>query len=224
MPVTLPPWSYSFISTYINCPWMAHGKYIQKIKEPQSEAMLHGNAVHKALEEFVAHDVPLRQEYKQWEPMAASIRRQRDNGAIIETEKKLGVRANLAASGFFELGVYGRGVVDVLTRKGRSAWIGDWKTGKVKENDLQTKIFAAFVFTNYPEVDTICANNIWLQTSKIGEQYDFNRIALPRLWSTIIPHVQMMELSAARDSWPKRPSGLCGWCPVKDCEHNPRRT
>lgn len=219
----LPPWSYSFISCFDSCPRMAHGKYILRIKEPETEALKHGNAVHKALENYVSKGEPLRPEYLHWEGLANSIRARRDQGAVIEVEKKLGVRKDFSPSGFFDRGVYGRGVVDILMTYQDKAWIGDWKTGKVKENGMQVGIFAAFVFTNYPQVQQITAHNIWLQNGKPGMQYDYNRSALPQLWENIIPRIHTMEMAAVRDHWPEKPSGLCGWCPVRECRYNPRR-
>lgn len=223
MPHKLPPWSYSFISSYDICPRMAHGKYILKYKDPETIQTKHGNEVHKALEKYVAEGEPLRAEYRHWEPLAASIKSLKDRGATIEVERKLGVSEDLQPRGFFEAGVYGRGVVDILTISGDTAWIGDWKTGKVKENDFQVGVFAALVFTNYPAIRRISANNIWLQSGRPGVQYDYRREGLPFLWATILPKIQRMELSAARDHWPERRSGLCGWCPVKECKHNPKR-
>ena len=48
-------WSYSSISLFKQCPKKYyHLRVLKDVKEPRSSAMLYGNKVHKAAEEYVA--------------------------------------------------------------------------------------------------------------------------------------------------------------------------
>ena len=50
MSVTIPAWSYSSLSTYEQCPRKYKYIYVDKNREPESEAIRYGNELHKAAE------------------------------------------------------------------------------------------------------------------------------------------------------------------------------
>ena len=221
MPVTLPPWSYTHIDTFDNCPHQYHWKFIEKNKEPATEEMLEGRRVHDALEKRVAANVVLPRPYTKWDPLAQSIvNMARNTGGEIRTEMKVGVDRDLKPCDFFGKNVYARGALDVAVLWPKAMFIGDWKTGKTREKDFQVKIFAFFGFLTFPKVDKITACNIWLPTGKIGEPYNYDRADLSRIWSEIYLKLVAMETAAAKDEWVKRQSPLCAFCPVLSCENN----
>lgn len=221
MPVTLPPWSYTHVDTFDNCPHQYWWKFIQKNKEPATEEMLEGRRVHDALEKRVAANVQLPPAYSKWDPLAASIvNMARKTGGEIRTEMKVGVDRDLKPCDFFAKDVYARGALDVSVLWPNSMYIGDWKTGKTREKDFQVNIFAFFGFLTFPKINTITACNIWLATNKIGEPYIYDRADLPRIWSEIYLKLAAMEHAAATDTWAKRQSPLCAYCPVLSCENN----
>jgi hypothetical protein len=228
MPVSLPPWSYTHIDTFDNCPFQYHWKYILKNKEPATKEMEEGRKTHDALEKRVAANVVLPPMYAAYEPLANSVvQMAQSSGATIRTELKVGVNRELKACDFFGKDVYGRGALDVALlspeRAPEFAWIGDWKTGKTREKDFQVKIFAFFGFITYPTLKRVSACNIWLPTKKPGEAYKFFREDMPTIWAEIYIKLSAMEMAAASDNWVKRQSPLCAWCPVKDCEFNRKK-
>lgn len=227
MPVTLPPWSYTAIDTFDNCPHQYWWKYIAvpKNKEPATEEMLEGRRVHDALEKRVAANVSLPTPYMKYDPLCQSIvQGAAAAGGEIRTELKVALNRELKPCDFFAKDVYGRGALDVTVmtpaKNPDLVFIGDWKTGKTREKDFQVKIFALFGFLTWPSVTRVDACNIWLPTLKVGQRYRFFREDVPRIWSEMYIKLSAMEMAAATDNWVKRQSPLCAWCPVKSCEHN----
>ena len=47
-------WSFSRYDTYKQCPFKAKLRYIDKLKEPKSEAMERGSDIHKLCEDYIS--------------------------------------------------------------------------------------------------------------------------------------------------------------------------
>lgn len=225
MPVSLPPWSYTHLDTYENCPFQYHWKYILKNKEAATKEMEDGRKTHDALEKRVAANVALPGVYVKYDPLCQSVLKiAGDNNGTIRTEMKVAINRELKPCDFFAKDVYGRGALDIgilaPDPTPDRAIILDWKTGKTREKDFQVSIFAFFTFLHFPTVQNVSAMNIWLPTLKAGELYKYTRGDLPAIWANIYLKLAAMELSAANDTWVKRASPLCAYCPVLTCENN----
>ena len=86
-------------------------------------------------------------------------------------------------------------------------------------------LFVGFGFIAYPQVKVIDTAFLWLPDKKVDRE-TFKREDAADIWGTFLPRVKRMEMAynEGPDAHPKKPSGLCGWCPVKDCEFwKPRR-
>ena len=58
-------WSYSSLNLFQQCPKKYyHLKVAKDIKEKQTQALIYGNEVHKAAEEYVANDVELPEQFQ----------------------------------------------------------------------------------------------------------------------------------------------------------------
>ena len=218
---TIPPWSYSALSTFENCPKQYYHRYILREKEPETEVTKHGTAVHKALEDRLRDHVkkPLPDAYATYEKLAGGVEKAAEGGLLM-VELPLALDKSFQPCHFFGKEVWGRGKADVCILKGKKLWTGDWKTGKVREKIFQLQIFAAFLFKMFPLVDEIHANNLWLQANKIGENYKFTRAGESSIWQEILHKIGRVELAAEKDSFEPKQSGLCGFCSVKTCPHN----
>ena len=92
----LPPWSYTFLSAYQNCPWQTWGRYIAKdVPFVETAAMANGTFVHNAMDKRISAGVPLPDQLKNFEPWAKGF-----DGKKVETEVRLGVRENGSICGF----------------------------------------------------------------------------------------------------------------------------
>jgi len=68
-----PAWSYSSITLFDQCPKKYyHLRVVKDIKEPESEAMLYGTAVHTAAEEYVRDGTPIPSNTSTWNPCLRS--------------------------------------------------------------------------------------------------------------------------------------------------------
>lgn len=219
---SIPPWSYSALSTFENCPKQYYHKYILKEKEPDTEATRHGTEVHTALEDRLKKKKILPTAYSHYERLAGSVEKAAEGGGLM-VELPLAVDKEFKPTGFFDRDVWGRGKADVVIKKDHKLWVGDWKTGKIREKSFQVSVFAAFLFKMFPLVQVIHANNLWLQAGKIGENYKFSREGEPGIWQEILHKIGRMELASEKKRFDPKQSGLCGYCPVKSCQFNPNK-
>ncbi|MDE2097888.1 MAG: PD-(D/E)XK nuclease family protein [Patescibacteria group bacterium] len=220
---TIPPWSYSAINTFDTCPKQYYHRYILKEKDPQTEVMLHGIEVHRALEYRLRDKKPLPEYLLPHEKLVLSIEKAA-HGGDVHAELPLAITKDFTPCGFFDADVWGRGKADIVVQKKNKLWVGDWKTGKVREKKFQVQVFAAFIFKMFPEAEIVYANNLWLQENKIGENYLFTREGEKALWADILYKISRIEQAYEKNKFDPKPSGLCGSCPVKSCPHNSNRS
>jgi hypothetical protein len=215
------PWSYSSLTAFEQCPRRFQlTRVLKTVTEPQTEQTLWGNRVHKALENAVGKNEPLGAGFEQYEPIVNKLKA---FPGLKQTEQKFGLTKSLKPTTFFGKDVWVRGVLDLtlVHPAGDTAIVADYKTGKVKDDFDQCKLFAGTVFAERPRVETVKAAYIWLAHNKITTE-TFHRSDAPAIWQEFIPRVARMERAFAEDKWPANPSGLCkAWCPVgrKNCVH-----
>ena len=214
--------SYSFFRDFENCPRKAWHKFVERdLPRDDTDATRWGNRVHKALAERIGGDdwgnyPPLPPEVEQYEPYAATLER-RAAGIPMFTEYKLGMREDGTHCGFFDADCWVRGVLDTVILDVPLAWIGDWKTGKIREDAFELEVGAMLLKARYPDLRKISGNYIWLKPGQIGQRHDLSHTD-----ATLDTVRRMMEtVGQLGDSeWSPRPNPLCGWCPVLSCEHN----
>lgn len=205
-------WSYSVLTAFETCPRRYKlTKVTKEVVEPQTEATIHGNAVHKALELNVAKGTPLPDKFKQYEPFTQAVIR---SEGVKRAEMKFGLTKQLTPTTFFAKDVWLRGVFDLVVERPKTAIILDWKTGKPKPDSDQLKLFAAAAFTLMPRLETVRTGFAWLAHNKLDTE-TFTKDDVPELWSEFKPRVARINIAVENDQFPPKPSGLCkNWCPV----------
>ena len=129
-PPSVIPWSYSSLTAFETCPKRFFITRISKqVQEPQTEATIHGNAVHKALEEYIGGKAPMPAKYESYLPVADKVR---DTPGEKLLEYKFGLTAGLQPTTFFAKDCWARGVIDVGIKQPNQVILLDWKTGKRK--------------------------------------------------------------------------------------------
>lgn len=215
----LPVASYTFLNTWGICPHQAARKYIIKDlpKEPESPEMVYGNDVHNAMEKRLdpTAPLPLADRFQAYEPFAKAL-----DGRGVKPELKLGMTSEGHAVGFWDGSTWLRGKLDAPIISIATAYLLDWKTGKVREDPYELHVQALLLQAKHPEIKTIAGRYVWLKENRLGDQHDcsdtaatFNKV-----------HRTMDEVGHAiqMDVFEKTPGALCGWCPVTDCRHNRR--
>lgn len=218
-------WSYSSIKTFEQCPKKYyHLRVAKDVKDDGSEAMVYGNEVHKAAEEFIKSGTPVPKKFEYVQGVLDALNK-------IEGEKhcelRLGVRrgpTGYEACGFLDGGVWWRGIIDLLILNGNKAFIVDYKTGKnAKYADTkQLDLLAAATFLHFPKVEQVKSALVYLVSNEfIRKQH----VAREQAAYLEVFRDQLDRLSAAETSgvWNANAGPLCGWCPVTSCEHNRRK-
>ena len=228
--VELPPWSYTMLDQFANCPKQAFHRYILKEKGPETDAMRKGNAFDKAVEARLKDGTPLAPEHAAAEPFAASLLNMRIKGHTkLHTQLKMGLTADFKPCAFFAADVWGRGALDVALVTGATAIVVDWKTGANNESKpwynggLQLKIFTLFMLRHFPKVQHVTAFNIYLKDNQIGKPLKFSRGGEATLWKEVLPKIIAVEKAFQTQEWPPCKGPLCAWCPVITCNFNPQR-
>lgn len=214
-------YSYSLINTFHEvCPRQAYERWWLKCPTPVSAKLTKGNADHKALEKRLVHGNRLPDDLQQCEPICEAFMAR----GVPVAETKFAVNRALESTGFFDSDCYIRGVSDVklYSKNDTSVFIGDWKTGKKREQGepLQLMINAAAEFAETPDAQTVTCANIYTKPGQMGQVHSWKRSELPELWRVIVPLVQEIEQAEAAGKFPERQSPLCAWCPVFHCQHN----
>ena len=215
-----PAWSFTSYSAYLTCPKRYYLTRVAKtITEPETEVLRWGKQVHKALELRVKDGTALPEGMTQWEKYArwtASL------GGEVITEQEIAIDKHLAPVDYWSKDAWCRGVLDLTIVGSHTAVVCDYKTGKIRADSDQLKMFAGFIFATQPQITTVHTAYIWLNHDKAtGERYD--RTQLDSIWDNFRPGVDRIERSFASGDWPAKPSGLCNnWCPVPRslCPHS----
>lgn len=219
----MKPWSFSSMNQYFTCPRqydLTRNKRV--IPYEETEATSWGNAVHAALEAALADDTPLEGNFLPYKKYADKVR-----GLPGEKyfERKVALSHSLTPANFGDDTVWCRGILDVCIVDGKRAFVGDWKTGKIRPDSDQLKLFAGFTMAYHPEVEVVKTSYLWVAHGKSTSEM-YTRKDLPAIWQHFFEKARKIEESYKQDRWMPRPSGLCaGWCGARNhCEHwRPKR-
>ena len=215
----LLPQSHSTMQMYLNCP---HKYYRVKVAKDCKEDFSHPSALwgqdaHKALENRLRDGTELPDRFKQFRKYADRLASMK---GVKFVERKLAVDADYNPSQFFDNDSLYRGVVDYLVIHEGVGYLIDHKTGKVKPNELeQLELAALMIFARFPTVSIVKGALTWLKHDDASRMQITRDEAHDIEQAKFFPIVQTMRASAQAENWPKKPSGLCPWCPVRDCEN-----
>lgn len=205
------PWSYSSLSTYEQCPRkFYHLRIAKDVKDTMGEAALWGNRVHKALELAVKGTQALPPELAKYNGIVEALRSAPGQKF---TEQKFGLTVHHTPTTFFGKDVWFRGIIDLKIVGKKNAICLDWKTGRVKTDGDQLKLFAATAFAQHPHVQEVHTKYVWLKHDQTTGK-KFKREHLPAIWKSFEPRLERMKRAEDKDRWLPNESPLCNWCPV----------
>lgn len=214
-------WSFSRLKNFETCP-LRHQQIdlLKTFSEDESnDALQYGGAVHKSAAERLGPDrVPLPKEHQR--ALGKWCDALESGPGELQTELRTALTEDLRPCGYFDADVWYRGVIDVLKLNPPVAFAGDWKTGKIVEDSVQLAVTAAWVFAQYPEIEMVRSEYIWLKFNTTTKVH-LTRNHMPELWATLAPRIQAMKHAAETATYPPKPSGLCkNWCPVETCKYH----
>jgi len=209
-------WSFSGLKEYVNCPRQYYEvKVAKNFVKRQTEQMLYGTEVHKALEDYVRDGTPLLKNYERYQPML---------DALLEIkgerypEYKMALRLDKTPCGFTDEDYWVRGIVDLLVVDRDEAYIVDYKTGSAKYPDpKQLKLMSLMTYAHFPKVNHIKAGLLFVAHNTFIDEL-YHRHDIDKLWSNFTAELKRLNWSHQNDKWPENPTPLCGWCPVTTCQ------
>lgn len=211
-------WSYSALTAFETCPRRFElTRVTRKVKEPQTEATVWGNKVHKALEDFARSGKPLTPDLEKYAKYVNKILSYEGKKVV---EERVALDRNFRQTTWMAKDVWVRGIIDIGVVGSEKAYLLDWKTGKRRPDSNQLKLFAALAFAMYPWIDKVVTGFIWLKSGEFDKEV-FTRDQLPEIWNEFMPRLARVAIAYDQDKWTPKPSGLCkNWCPVgrQNCE------
>lgn len=112
-----------------------------------------------------------------------------------------------------------RMIVDFAVKHENTIKAFDYKTGKVKEDDSQMKIYAYALAILHPDVEVFDFKYVWIKEQKITGFRMLRRELLP-VAKDIRERVKRMKQAWDSENFPMRKNGLCRqWCGAKDCAY-----
>lgn len=212
------PWSFSSLTTYIDCPKKYyHLKIVKDVSDTTGEAASWGHRVHEALEARLRDNVPLPPEFSMYDTYADSIEKRKGEMHI---ERKVPITKDLTPCEWEDDSAWCRGSIDVLHLDGETAWVLDHKTGKRRPGSKQLALYAIMVFYYYPEIMVCNTAYAWLKTGE-KDVATYKREEIPKLWQMFVGDLANYARSFRKGIWPAKQSGLCrAWCPVTSCALN----
>lgn len=218
----VPPWSYSSLTKFETCPRQYYLTRVSKeVKDSPGEHAIWGDKVHRALEDRVLKKQPLPEGMQHWERIASKF--DTPKGRVF-TETRLTLTRNLNPTDWMAKDAWVRGIIDLGVDAGPNVVLFDWKTGKVKHDNDQLRLFAGLYFAAKPYVQKIKTAFIWLQHNKLTRER-FTRDDAPSIWEGFVRRSDALAEAYEVNRWPAKKSGLCrGWCPAtrRHCEFSER--
>lgn len=212
-------WSFSALNDFETCPFQyAAKRFYKTLPHEETEATLWGTRVHEYAENVLKGNTLAFDETisKLVGPYCDLIL---NAGGELLVEKQLAVGEDWKPCGWED--GWGRGIIDAVVIKEGKARIFDWKTGKVKDDTLQLKIFCLFLALHRPDIKEFDAKFIWLKHGTV------TGLAKPLTRSELMPVIKDLKAKIARiqEAWASenfrmKQGGLCRkWCGAKECPH-----
>lgn len=213
-------WSVSKLRDFETCKAMFKRRHIQKLKEAESQALIHGSEVHdtierwfkgwykpaekKAIEAVLGEMLPDFKKLKKLQPVTEQMWGHLLNWAPMDNgfAKEAWVRAKTDAH---------------LVQKTRMS-IFDWKTGKPKEMNLdQLRFYGMLGLVRDAKVQEVHLE-LWY--------VDHNKIVVGHMDRTALePTQKEFKRRATRiyneTKWPEEPGLDCRWCPFRKAVGGP---
>lgn len=212
-------WSYSKLKNHATCPKRYYLiDVMKKYKEPEGDALLWGNRVHKAFQLRIEKGTPFPDDMPEsYERMAQRLLKV--PGKVM-VEQQLAIRQDLSACEWFANDTWFRSIADFLAINGPVALAIDYKTGKIVEDSEQLALMAETIFSHYPEVEAVRTEFWWL-ADEAATMEVFYRKDRKKTWERVMPRVNELKQAHDETNFPPKQSGLCRrYCVVSECPHN----
>lgn len=215
-------WSHSALKDFEGCPRRYHEvKVLKKYPFPDTEQIRYGKELHKAAEDYIGQDVPLPKQFEFMQPTLDALKSKAGRKFV---EHEMGLTEQLKPCGFKDDGVWVRGIADLLIvdDDDLTAWVVDYKTGSDRYPDLdQLNLMSLMVMAHFPHIRQVNSALLFV----VKERMVKHRMTVDEAeasWWRYRERVSKLSSAFAHNVWNPNQTPLCGWCPVKTCEFNPK--
>jgi len=214
------PWSYSAISKFEQCELSYGAVNVQKKwRTEETEAMSSGTLVHRQMEDYVAakKELPLM-----LQPLGRAVDRLCQGAKAVYPERSVNLTYRLDPCGVFHDDCCWRGRIDLTVMRADATIIVDYKTGREPRDtfdQLELCAFAAMV--ERPEIEVVHAMYAYTKHG-LRQMPTFTRADLPRVVREWTPRLKRLQIARAEAQYRATPGPWCRWCPVLDCQFNPK--
>ena len=216
-------WSHSSLKDYEGCPRRYHEvKVLKNYPFRDTDATLYGKEFHSAAEFYIKDDTPLP---PQFEFIKDTLDALKSKPGRKLCEHQMGITQSLQPCDFNAPEVWARGIADLLiiNDDNLTARVVDYKTGNNKYPDReQLKLMALMVFTHFPHIRKVTGALLFVVKNDLVKA-SYLREESEEYWWDYRERVARIEQAHETGVWNPKPTPLCGWCPVKTCEHNTKR-
>lgn len=204
--------SYSRWSLWKKCPAAYKYKNIDKIREPDSPALIEGRKTHDAIATYIVGATDERPKaVRKFTTLVDGLRAERAaNPRSVHVELQHAVDRDLRPVSWMGRNVWCRAVWDVLRERGPEADAIDWKTGKVYDSyEDQKQLFAIAAFWRNPKLEKVTGYWVYLDHEVVHDA-TFLREQIPQLTEVWMGNAAMMEADQA--FLPKPSNDTCRFC------------
>ena len=214
-------WSISRLNTYTQCPFKFKLTVIDKIKEPSSQAMERGAAIHKEAEVYLkGTDLVVPPNLA---AMAKEFIEIKEFGA--QSELEVTFAKDWSITGWFDKDAWCRIKIDAMVFAVDTLRVIDFKTGKYKPNDNdayeeQLELYALAALTLYPDVKSVSAELWFLDSGDLvgTKRGSYTHEMVPSLQAKWAAKVLPMFVDTL---WSERPNRYCNFCHFRKGNNGP---
>ena len=212
--------SYSALKDFKGCARRYHAVRVAKMySSPKTEAIIYGEVLHKACEEYIRDGKPLPDGLTKFQPALDKLNEMSGQKLC---EYKMALNSDCSPVEFLAKDVWVRGIVDLLVLDGGQARIIDYKSGGAKYPDKdQLELMSLMVFEHFPEVQEVKAALLFLNHNVLVKAR-YKRENKDKLWRKWREGSDALDAAFAANAWSPNPTPLCRWCVVEHCEHHMR--
>lgn len=220
-PVT---WSHSALKDFEGCAKRYHAvKVLKRFPFTDTKHTIYGKDVHKAIEDYGKHGTPMPEQFAFVLPVV-DVLLAKPGRKLFEHEMAL--TKDLRPCDFKSDDRWVRGIADLLIvdDDNLTARVIDWKTGNDKYPDRdQLVLMSLMVFMHFPHIRSVASALVFLvKGSMVKHKMSYE--GAEAAWWDYRERVAKLEAAHEFDVWNPSQSPLCGWCPVKDCTFNTKRS
>lgn len=215
-------WSHSSLKDFEGCARRYHEvKVLKNYPFQETEQTRYGKDLHKAAEDYVKDGTPIPKQFEFVKPTIDALLAKPGRKL---PEHEMGLTIELLPCGFKDENVWVRGIADLLIvdDDGLTAWIVDYKTGNNRYPDTdQLKLMSLMTFAHFPHIREIKSALLFVvKDTIVKHRMIFEETE--KEWWEYKQRVSKLSSAFEHDVWNPTQTPLCGWCPVKGCEFNPK--